>query len=319
MLQAYQRAGIDPADIQFIEGQGIGTAAGDSVELAVLTQLRRGGRDHGRVAALGAISGCTGYSRAAAGIASLIKAAGAMAAGTIPPGPGCARPHPLIASGEALLRLPTRPEPWPDGNPGPSGARRPRLVAVNALGTADPAVMAGSPGLRDGEGIHLVLRREAETDRWAGRRRRRADQEADTRPDAALDRTSGQDQASGQDRVSGQDRATGQNRASAAGRSGGQDRAAPGGAGVVAVREAGEHPRVFVLLGWDPGTLAGQLDVIAASAAVLSDAGLDGLARQLAAGALQAGDQPAPLRVALTASSPRQLAGQAEDAARLLR
>jgi hypothetical protein len=98
-----------------------------------------------------------------------------MAAGTIPPGPGCSRPHPLIASGEALLRLPARPEPWPDGTPGPSGARRPRLAAVNSLGTADPAVLAGHQGLRDAEGIHLVLRREAETDRWAGRRRRRSD------------------------------------------------------------------------------------------------------------------------------------------------
>jgi len=52
---------------------------------------------------------------------------------------------------------------------------------------------------------------------------------------------------------------------------------------------------------------------------VLSDDGLDGLARQLAVGALQADDHPVPLRVALTAVSARQLAGQAGDAARLLR
>ena len=86
LLQAYQRAGVDPADVQLIEGQGIGTAPGDSAELAALTQLRRGGLDHGTVAALGAISACIGYARAAAGIASLVKAAVAMAAGTIRPG-----------------------------------------------------------------------------------------------------------------------------------------------------------------------------------------------------------------------------------------
>ena len=140
LLQAYQRAGADPADIQLIEGQGTGTAATDSAELAALTQLRRGGE---AVTALGAVSAGIGYTRAAAGIASLVKAAVAMAAGTIPPGPGCARPHPLIASGDALLRLPAGPEPWPDGDPGPSGARRPRLAAVNSLGTADGAAMAG--------------------------------------------------------------------------------------------------------------------------------------------------------------------------------
>jgi enediyne polyketide synthase len=281
LLQAYQRAGVDPADVQLIEGQGIGTAPGDSAELAALTQLRRSGLDHGTVAALGAISACIGYARAAAGIASLVKAAVAMAAGTIPPGPGSPGPHPLIASGEALLRLPPRPEPWPDGAPGPSGARRPRLAAVNSLGTTDPAVLAGHQGLRDAEGIHLVLRREAETDRWAGRRRRAAEVAAGAE-------------------VRGTD-------------------AEVRGTGGLAVREGGGRSRIFVLRGGDRGALAGQLDVIAASAAALTDDGLDGLARQLAADALQAGDHPVPLRVALTAASPRQLAGQAGDAARLLR
>ena len=87
----------------------------------------------------------------------------------------------------------------------------------------------------------------------------------------------------------------------------------------MALRDTAEHPQVFALRGRDPGTLASQLDVIAASAAVLSDAGLGGLARQLAVSAVQADDHPAPLRVALTAASPHQLAGQAEHAARLLR
>ena len=165
-LLAYQQAGIDPADIQFIEGQGTGTSTGDSAELATLTQLRCGGR---AVAALGAVSAGIGYTKAAAGVASLVKTAGAMAAGTIPPGTGCARPHPLLESGQALLRMPARPEPWPDGT---------RLAAVNSLGTADPAVMPGFPCAQDAEGVHLVLRREGETDRGSGRRRRAAEQPA---------------------------------------------------------------------------------------------------------------------------------------------
>src|SRR6266700_3615938 len=291
LLQAYQRAGVDPADVQLIEGQGIGTGPGDSAELAALTQLRRSGLDHGTVAALGAISACIGYARAAAGIASLVKAAVAMAAGTIPPGPGCPGPHPLITSGEALLRLPARPEPWPDGAPGPSGARRPRLAAVNSLGTTDPAVLAGHQGLRDAEGIHLVLRREAEADRWAGRRRAAAAE--------AAEGAEGAEVAAGAE-VRGTD-------------------AEVRGTAGLAVREGSGRARVFVLRSGDRGALAGQLDLIAASAAALTDDGLDGLARQLAVDALQAGDHPVPLRVALTAASPRQLAGQAGDAARLLR
>ena len=154
---------------------------------------------------------------------------------------------------------------------------------MNSLGTTDPAVLAGHQGLRDAEGIHLVLRREAETDRWAGRRRRRA---------AEAGCGSG---------------------GPGHGRGGARDRA-----GWRSGRAAGGRA-LFVLRGGDRGALAGQLDVIAASAAALTDDGLDGLARQLAVGALQAGDHPVPLRVALTAASPRQLAGQAGDAARLLR
>jgi len=268
LLQAYQRAGVDPADIQLIEGQGTGTAAADSAELAALTQLRQGGR---AVAALGAVSAGIGYTRAAAGIASLIKVAVAMAAGTIPPGPSCAQPHPLVASGDGLLRLPAQPEPWPDDSRGIRGAPPPRFAAVNSLGTADPAMMPGHFGLREAEGIHLVLRREGEADRWAGRRRR-AGEGAGPRPGV------------------------------------------PGSA-----VDTAERRHVFVLRGGEPGALASQLDVIAASAAVLSDAGLDGLARQLAIGALEAGDHPAPLRVALTAATPRQLAARAQCAARLLR
>ncbi len=276
LLQAYQRAGVDPADIQLIEGQGTGTAAAESAELAALTQLRQGGR---AVAALGAVSAGIGYTRAAAGIASLIKAAVAMAAGTIPPGPRCAQPHPLIASGDGLIRLPAQPEPWPDHSPGIRGAPPPRFAAVNSLGTADPAMMPGHFGLRDAEGIHLVLRREGEADRWTGRRRR-------------------------------------------ADRAGAQE---PGGPGRHTVPrrptavDTAERRHVLVLRGGEPGALASQLDVIAASADVLSDAGLDGLARQLAIAALEAGDHPAPLRVALTAATPRQLAARAQCAARLLR
>ena len=120
--------------------------------------------------------------------------------------------------------------------------------------------------------------------------------------------------------------------------------AGPGGAGHervagLAVRERTGYPRVFVLRGGDPGTLAGQLDVIEASAVVLTDDGLEGLSRQLAAdarqtrsgqtrsgqaGSGQAGngqvsDRPAALRVALTAAGPHQLARLAGEAAQLLR
>jgi 3-oxoacyl-(acyl-carrier-protein) synthase len=177
LLPAYHRAGIDPADVHLVEGHGTGTAAGDLTELTTLAQLRQDGKT---TAALGAVSANIGYSRAATGIASLIKATLAMATGTIPPGTGCARPHPLIEAGDARLRLPERPEAWPDGT---------RLAAVNSLGTANPATMDGASAWPGAEGVHLILRREPEADhgRGGGRRRRVATEVSE----AASDRAAG--------------------------------------------------------------------------------------------------------------------------------
>ena len=42
LQRAYQRAGVQPGDIQFIEGDGRGTADGDLAELAALTTIRAG-------------------------------------------------------------------------------------------------------------------------------------------------------------------------------------------------------------------------------------------------------------------------------------
>jgi enediyne polyketide synthase len=271
MLLAYQRAGIHPGDIQLIEGQGTGTTTGDLAELAALAQLRRGGKT---IAALGAVSASIGYTKAAAGVASLVKTAAAMAAGTIPPGTGCARPHPLIASGDALLRMAAQPEPWPEGI---------RLAAVNSLGTADPAITLGRPGSQSAEGIHLVLRHEGETE-GSGRRRRAAHRPATLAP------------APSPAPPPIPARGTAQPRAGTAGQG-----------------------SIVALCGGNLGALAERLDEVAASAATLSDSELGELARQLAVGALRASDRTAPLRVALAAATPSQLADQAQYAAWLLR
>jgi enediyne polyketide synthase len=330
-LAAYQQAGIDPADIQLIEGQGIGTAAGDSAELAALAQLRHGGR---AVAALGAVSASIGYTKAAAGVASLVKTAVAMAAGTIPPGTGPARPHPLIESGEALLRLPEQPEAWPDGT---------RLAAVNSLGTADPAAMPGLSGLQNAEGVHLLLRRERETDRGPGRRRRAARGPAAPPPApgpmagpglAAPGRHTGSARPAGP-AVSAQAAASAQAaQAAVSAQATVSDQATVSAQTAplqgetprhTAGRPAGhaDHADVFAFCGEDVGALAVRLDGIAASAAALSGAELRELARQLArataSAALPAAGGSAPLRVALTAATPSRLAVRAQYAARLLR
>jgi enediyne polyketide synthase len=135
LQRAYHRAGVDPADIQLIEGDGRGTADGDLAELTALTAIRAGAPGP---AVLGSVKANIGHTKAAAGAAGLIKAALAVNAGVLPPVTGCARPHPLLTGEDAVLRVPRTAESWPSGT---------RLAGVSSM---DPA----------GSHVHVVLRRE---------------------------------------------------------------------------------------------------------------------------------------------------------------
>ena len=135
LQRAYQRAAVAPGDVQFIEGDGRGTADADLAELTALSTIRAGAA---AAAALGSVKANIGHTKAAAGAAGLIKAALAVNAGVIPPVTGCVHPHPVLRDSGAVLRVPRSAESWPG---------RTRLAAVSSI---DPA----------GCTVHLVLRRE---------------------------------------------------------------------------------------------------------------------------------------------------------------
>lgn len=114
LRRAYARAGLSPAAAGLIEGHGTGTAVGDQVELEALLAVR--GQDS-PVAALGSVKANIGHTKAAAGVAGLIKAALAVSHRVIPPMTGVRDLHPLLARPAAGLRLPDEPEPWTHRNP----------------------------------------------------------------------------------------------------------------------------------------------------------------------------------------------------------
>lgn len=157
--EAYGRAAIDPLDIQFVEGHGAATAAEDRAELTALLEVLGPRADStGRRCALGSVSANIGDTRAAAGVASLLKTAFAMTADVIPPSTGCVRPNRLLSRGSVPFRLPSAPEQWPQTPV--------QLAAVNSLGTAlSPDAPRSGP-------VHLVLRRDRDLTLRAGRRRK---------------------------------------------------------------------------------------------------------------------------------------------------
>ncbi len=135
LRRAYLQAGIEPADVQLIEGHGTATEAGDLAELTALAELRQGAR---RTAVLGSITANIGHVKAAAGAAGLIKTVLSMSSDVRPPATGIGTPHPLLRGRESGLQLAAEAVPWPDG---------PRIAAVSAM---DPA----------GVNVHLVLSSE---------------------------------------------------------------------------------------------------------------------------------------------------------------
>ena len=133
MQRAYERAGLDPREIQLFEGNGAGTREDDDAELAALGVLRQGAQ---APAVLGSVKANIGHAKAAAGIASLIKTVLAVSNGVLPPATGVRRPHPMITEGDAQLTLPQITQEWPEGV---------RHAAVSTLNVA-------------GANVHLVVR-----------------------------------------------------------------------------------------------------------------------------------------------------------------
>src|SRR5690606_19899065 len=73
LARAYQRSGIGIETVPLFEGHGTGTKVGDAPELTALSQaLRQSGA--AQPAAIGSVKALIGHTKAAAGVAGLIKA-----------------------------------------------------------------------------------------------------------------------------------------------------------------------------------------------------------------------------------------------------
>ncbi|MFC0099218.1 SDR family NAD(P)-dependent oxidoreductase [Micromonospora marina] len=114
--RAYQRAGFGIGTVPLFEGHGTGTAVGDATELRALSAARR---DAGATdpAAIGSIKALIGHTKAAAGVAGLIKATMALRHAIVPPTANCTRPRPELTAADRTLRAAPVAEPWPDGAP----------------------------------------------------------------------------------------------------------------------------------------------------------------------------------------------------------
>lgn len=117
--RAYRRAGFGIETVGYFEGHGTGTQVGDATELTTLSQaLHEPTRSAvgGPLPVIGSIKANVGHTKAAAGLAGIIKAAMAVAHRMIPPNTGVREPHEELSRENARLRLLSQAEGWPGGS-----------------------------------------------------------------------------------------------------------------------------------------------------------------------------------------------------------
>jgi polyketide-type polyunsaturated fatty acid synthase PfaA len=118
---AYAEAGVSPATIGLVEAHGTGTKVGDATEIQALSEVfRSAGCGIGQVN-IGAVKAQIGHTKAAAGIAGLIKCALALHHRTIPPTAKVDEPAPALIGSPFSMN--DRPRPWlrRDGSPRRAG------------------------------------------------------------------------------------------------------------------------------------------------------------------------------------------------------
>ena len=135
--RAYADACLAPARVSYLETHGSGHPGEDRVEAEALAAFF--GRTEGAPCAVGSLKPTIGHAGAAAGLASVVKAAICLYQEVIPPLGGFERPSAPDAWGAGLFHMPIRPHAWLRDR-----AAGPRCAGVSAM-------------TRDGGCAHVVL------------------------------------------------------------------------------------------------------------------------------------------------------------------
>jgi acyl transferase domain-containing protein len=139
--QALQQSRISPAQVDYIETHGTGTALGDPIEANALGAVFNSDRSAANPLMLGSVKTNIGHTEAAAGIAGVIKTVLALQHQTIPANLHFQTPNPQINWQELQIKVPTHPVAWKIRN-------TPRIAGVSAFGfngTNGHVIIANTP------------------------------------------------------------------------------------------------------------------------------------------------------------------------------
>ncbi|NKB35885.1 MAG: SDR family NAD(P)-dependent oxidoreductase [Gammaproteobacteria bacterium] len=128
LKNAYDQAGVSPLSIELVEAHGTGTKVGDAVEAEALSGVYREAKDDATWCAIGSVKSMIGHTKAAAGVAGLIKIAMALQHKVVPPTIKVDKPLELLEAGSAPVYVNAEKRPWI------SATDEPRRAALSAFG-----------------------------------------------------------------------------------------------------------------------------------------------------------------------------------------
>ena len=138
LRNAYRISGVDPATVGLVEAHGTGTKVGDAVEFDALQTVYREARSEGAWCGLGSVKSQIGHTKAAAGVAGLIKATLALHHKVLPATIKANQPNPTLAIESSPFYLSTETRPW---IPKPGDERRASVSAFGFGGSNFHAVL----------------------------------------------------------------------------------------------------------------------------------------------------------------------------------
>jgi acyl transferase domain-containing protein/acyl carrier protein len=136
---ALAEAGVQPAEVGYIETHGTGTALGDPIEVEAIAAVFTGGARPSSCT-LGAVKANLGHLEGAAGIAGLIKAVMVLRRHWLPPVANLQQLNPHVAVEGTGLEIPRSGRAWQ--------ANHPRIAGVSSFGWS-------------GTNVHVVLEEAA--------------------------------------------------------------------------------------------------------------------------------------------------------------
>ncbi|MCY1076949.1 type I polyketide synthase [Archangium lansingense] len=139
--QALQGAGVQPAEVSYLEAHGTGTAMGDPIEAEAMWSVLKEGRQGGESLWMGSVKTNIGYPEAASGVVGMMKVVLAMQARQLPAHLHLKNPNPHIDWKSMGVKVPVELTAWDPTQ----GRRIAGVTSYGRTGTLAHVVLEEAP------------------------------------------------------------------------------------------------------------------------------------------------------------------------------